>query len=263
VESKKFLEIFHRVRSVVEDRGCQSSIGATFGEHAFEILGLPGPARGEHGNVRDLRYGVGERASEAGLDAVGIHGSEQYFARAQQLAFDFDPSHTQVEFTLNSTIHTVRGTFALKRGAITLDPASGNAAGQIVVDAASGNTGSDARDRRMHKEILESGKFPEIIFTPDRVEGQIPAEGDFQLNVHGTFRLHGADHEIILPVRAKKNAGVISATLQFSIPYIQWGLKNPSNFFLRAADHVDITINTVANPSVTTAAGPPHSPRSP
>lgn len=166
----------------------------------------------------------------------------------------FDPNHTQVEFALGGNFHTVHGTFAFKHGSIRLDPATRKAQGQIVVNAASGDSGSDGRDRRMNREILESDKFPEIIFTPDRFEGQIPASGDFQLSIHGIFRLHGADHEIDLPVQATRDSRSITATIQFSIPYVSWGLKNPSNFFLRVSDQVEITIHTVASPASPTSA---------
>ncbi len=165
---------------------------------------------------------------------------------AQQLALDFDPNHTKVEFALGGNFHTVHGTFAFKHGSIRLDPATRKAEGQIVVNAAGGNSGSDERDRRMNREILESEKFPEIVFTPDRFEGQIPASGDFRVNMHGIFHLHGADHEIVLPVQAKRGPEGITAAIQFAIPYVSWGLKNPSNFFLRVSDQVEITIHTVA-----------------
>ena len=174
--------------------------------------------------------------------------------RAQELALGFDPNHTRVEFTLGGTVHTVHGSFALKHGSIRLGPATHEASGKIVVDAASGNSGSEARDRRMNREILESDKFPEIVFTPDRFEGQIPASGDFQLNVHGIFRLHGADHEMVLPVEAKRGPDGITAAIQFSIPYVSWGLKNPNTFLLRVSDQVEITIHTVAGPAHAGAA---------
>jgi len=168
--------------------------------------------------------------------------------RAQQLAFECDPRQTQVDFTLGATLHTVHGTFALKSGRILLDPNTGKAGGQIVVDAPSGNSGNEDRDKDMHRKVLESQKFPEIVFLPDRIEGQIPAQGDFHVTVHGLFRLHGADHEIILDVQAQKRAGGIALTLQFPISYVKWGLKNPSKLFLRVSDQVQITIHTFARP---------------
>ena len=59
--------------------------------------------------------------------------------------------------------------FKLKHGALQLDPA-GKISGEIVVDATSGDSGSGMRDRKMHKEVLESERYPEISFRPDRVE---------------------------------------------------------------------------------------------
>jgi polyisoprenoid-binding protein YceI len=167
---------------------------------------------------------------------------------AQQLVFDFDPGQTQIEFSLGATFHTVHGSFSLKTGTLTLDPATGKAGGQIIVDATSGASGNQGRDKRMHKEILETQKFTEIVFLPDRVVGQIPPQGDFHITVHGTFRLHGADHETTLEVQAQRNPDGIAATAQFAIPYVKWGIKNPSTFLLHVSDQVQIHIHTFARP---------------
>jgi polyisoprenoid-binding protein YceI len=178
---------------------------------------------------------------------------------AQQLSFEFDRQRTQVEFRLSGNLHDVHGTFALKRGNFIFDSASGKASGQFVVDAASGDSGSGARDLRMQNEILESGQFTEIVFTPDRVDGRIPPQGEFQVNVHGAFRIHGADHELLLPVHAKRDASGIAASMTFPIPYVQWGMKNPSNFLLHVSGHVEITIHTVAIATSALASAPsPH-----
>ena len=168
---------------------------------------------------------------------------------AQQLAFHFDPRQTQIEFTLGATFHTVHGTFGLKSGYTSFDSLTGKAAGEIIVDAASGNSGNDSRDANMHGRVLESSRFPEIVFLPDRIEGQIPAQGDFRLKVHGIFRLHGSDHEISLDAQAHRTAEGIALILQFSVPYAQWGLKNPSRFFLRVSGQVQVTVHTVARAS--------------
>ena len=73
---------------------------------------------------------------------------------------DLDATRTKVEFTLGDVLHTVHGSFKLKNGSIQFDPASGQASGAMVVDAASGASGSGARDRRMQKNILETKNFP-------------------------------------------------------------------------------------------------------
>ena len=167
-------------------------------------------------------------------------------ARAQLL--EFDPAQTKVEFTLADVLHTVQGTFQLKRGGIHIDAATGAVSGEIVVDATSGASGSPARDRRMHANILESGRYPEIVFRPERLEGAIPQQGKSSPQIHGIFRIHGADHEIVLPVEVEAANGQYTATLHFVVPYVQWGMKNPSTLILRVSDKVNITVRTVARP---------------
>ncbi|HEY1220230.1 MAG: YceI family protein [Bryobacteraceae bacterium] len=165
---------------------------------------------------------------------------------AQDLSLEMDPAQSKVDFTLGDVLHTVRGSFQFKRGAIRFDPASGKASGELLVDARSGSSGNDTRDRKMHKEILESQRFPDIVFRPDRVEGKLAPQGISQMQVHGVFAIHGAEHELTAPVEVRVAAGVYSITARFSVPYQKWGIKNPSTFFLRVDDHVDITLRTVA-----------------
>ena len=75
---------------------------------------------------------------------------------AEDTVLQIDSSRTKVEFTLTDVLHTVHGSFQLKRGDLRFDPATGKASGELVVDAASGDSGSGARDRSMHKNVLES-----------------------------------------------------------------------------------------------------------
>src|SRR5436189_5086017 len=83
-----------------------------------------------------------------------------------------DTTQTKVEFTLPSLLHTVHGEFRLKRGALTFDAASGKVSGELVVDAISGASGNESRDKRMHAAILESAKYPDVVFRPDRGDGK-------------------------------------------------------------------------------------------
>ena len=77
-------------------------------------------------------------------------------AQAQQKTFTLDPAQTKVNFTVDSTLHTVHGDFRLTRGSIQFDNATGVASGELVVDSASGESGSDGRDKKMHKDILRA-----------------------------------------------------------------------------------------------------------
>ncbi|HZU26301.1 MAG TPA: YceI family protein [Bryobacteraceae bacterium] len=163
-------------------------------------------------------------------------------AFADNIAVHFDPAHTEVNFTLSDVLHTVHGIFHLKTGDIQFDPATGKATGRLVVDAASGDSGSKARDGRMHRNILESSKFTEITFTPDRVDGKVTLDGDSQVQVHGTFNLHGSAHELTIPVQVHAANQQVTVATRFNVPYVKWGLKNPSTLFLRVGDQVQIDI---------------------
>jgi polyisoprenoid-binding protein YceI len=144
---------------------------------------------------------------------------------------------------VGSTLHTVHGTFNLKNGQIRFDTASGKATGAIVVDAASGNTDSEGRDKKMHQQVLESQKFSEIVFSPNLVKGTIASQGTSQLDVSGIFRLHGQDHDLTLTIAVEPPAGgQFQARTKFSAPYVKWGLKNPSNFLLKVDDSVEVEI---------------------
>jgi polyisoprenoid-binding protein YceI len=164
-------------------------------------------------------------------------------AQAQVSVVQIDPGHAKIEFSLGGTMHTVHGTFALKSSTIRFDPSTGKMEGAIAVDAASGDSGNGSRDSRMHREILESSKFTEIVFLPEHMSGNLAAEGASKLQVSGRFRLHGLEHEVTLPVDVKAEGGNLEITAHLDIPYVQWGLKNPSNFFLRVSEVVGIEIH--------------------
>lgn len=167
--------------------------------------------------------------------------------RAEEMQIILDPARTEIHYTLGATAHTVHGTFKLKSGAVHYDPSTGKVSGSIVVDATSGSSGNDGRDSRMHREILESQKYPEIVFTPAQVKGALNPQGASQLEVSGTFRLHGQDHDFTLPVAIQLAGPEATASTQFSIPYEKWGLKNPNTFILRVKDTVEIDVHAIAH----------------
>lgn len=133
---------------------------------------------------------------------------------------ELDPARTAIAFTLGDVLHTVHGTFKLKRGAVKFDSATGSASGEIVVDVASGNSGNSGRDKRMHREILESARYPEAVFTPDHVSGDLALHGASQLDLHGNFQIHGVAHELTLHFRAESKNGDVAASTGFVIPYV-------------------------------------------
>jgi len=167
---------------------------------------------------------------------------------AADVSIELNPAQTKVVWTLGDVLHTVHGTFQLTRGAVRFDPATGKASGEIVVDAKSGESGSGARDSRMHKNVLESAKYPTITFRPDQVEGAVNLNGDSQVDVHGTFNIHGADHELTVPAKLHFSNSQMTGTIDFLLPYVKWGMKDPSTLFLKVKNSVQIEVQ--ANGSV-------------
>jgi polyisoprenoid-binding protein YceI len=159
---------------------------------------------------------------------------------AASLSLTLDPAQSKVHWTLPGSLHTVHGTFLVTRGTLSFDRDSGKAGGEIVVNARSGESGNESRDARMHKEILETVKFPEVLFRPAQVEGKVAASGPSDVKVHGTLSVHGTDHEITALVHAELTGESWKGSAKFDVPYVEWGIKNPSNFLLKAGKVVSI-----------------------
>jgi polyisoprenoid-binding protein YceI len=165
------------------------------------------------------------------------------WGQAQEATLNFDPAQTTVDFTLGDVLHTVHGSFRLKTGQVRFDPATNSISGELVVDAPSGNSGSTGRDCKMHKEILQSVRYPEVTFRPDRVDGKVLASGRSAVQVHGMFGILGVEHEITVPAQVDLAPDHWSLAVHFAVPYVKWGLKDPSTFILRVEKTVDIDLN--------------------
>lgn len=167
--------------------------------------------------------------------------------RAQDVAVDLDASKTKVAFVLNDALHTVRGTFRLREGHVVFDSATRTMSGDVVVDAASGNSGSGTRDKRMTRDILQAQRYPEIRFTPQKVTGSVVPSGSSTVSVGGSFSIHGEAHDVTIPVQVFMSADEVTASGRFVIPYVAWGMKNPSNFLLKVSDKVEISVSAVGH----------------
>lgn len=170
-----------------------------------------------------------------------------------QISLELDPAQSKINWTLPAAFHTVHGTFAFTKGAAQFDPATGKLTGEIIADARSGQSGDSGRDENMHKKVLESAKYPTVTFTPDRVVGKIALQGASKIQIHGIFDIHGSKHELTIPAEVNFTADRWTAKSTFDIPYAQWGMKNPSNFFLHVPDQVSMEIELSGRANVPAA----------
>ena len=188
------------------------------------------------------------------LIAVGVASGQQKFV--QVASFQVDSAKTTVNFTLDAALHSVHGTFQMKRSTLQFDPAAGQLSGEILVDAKSGATGSAMRDRKMHRDVLESDSYPEISFRPDRIEGTVASAGKSSVKVQGIFRIHGIDREITVPAEVEISGDRWTANVHFTVPYAKWGMKNPSTLFLRVSDSVEIDLAAAGSVSEAASGNP-------
>ena len=163
-------------------------------------------------------------------------------AKPAEYNVQISPVNAKIQWQLGGTPHGARGTFQLKKGDIWFDPETGKMRGELIVDAASGESGNGLRDGRMRSGVLEVKQYPEIVFRPDRFEGKIDLQGSCEVNMHGRFNIHGQDHEITVPAKLTFQRDVVIAILRFSVPYVEWGMKDPGSLILRVEKVVTIEV---------------------
>lgn len=164
-------------------------------------------------------------------------------ASAQTVAVRFDPAQSKLQWTLADTLHTVHGTFQLASGKIVFNTQTGAVSGLFTVNEDTGHSDSSTRDARMKKSVLKTGEYPEATFQPSHVTGQFNASGSSNLAVDGIFHLYGADHPLRLNFLVNASDAQVIATTQFEIPYVAWGMHDPSNLFLRVGKSVQMEID--------------------
>jgi polyisoprenoid-binding protein YceI len=178
------------------------------------------------------------------IAAVVLLSAHLALAQNRSLKVVLDPAQTQINWKVSSGLHPTHGTFKLKSGEFLFNPATGIAEGEILVDATTGESGNAARDKRMHDEVLESNRYPAIFFHPTQLKGAFKTgEGTQELAADGTFNIHGADHPLQLPLKVQISAETVTATTRFTVPYVAWGMKNPSKFLLRVGKQVEIEVS--------------------
>ena len=166
-------------------------------------------------------------------------------ALAQHQTFTVNPDASEVKMKLNTTHEVVNGTFHIQSGSINFERTACRISGTVIVAAGSGKTGNDSRDKKMNKDILKVDQFTTVSFAPKTCNGTIAASGDSTIQVSGVFTLLGTAHDLTIPMQIHIDGSKATAKAQFVVPYVEWGLKNPSFLIWKAENDVAIDLNLV------------------
>jgi polyisoprenoid-binding protein YceI len=169
---------------------------------------------------------------------------------AQHQTFNVNPDASTVVFSLGGNTHHVNGTFHVQSGLIDFDPGAAKISGSVLVAAGSGNSGDLGRDKKMNTDVLDVAHFADVSFVPQSYQGAIAASGDSTIQVSGVFTLHGTPHELTIPMQIHIGGNSLTAKAHFVVPYVKWGLKDPSIFILKVAKEVEIDLTLMGRLSV-------------
>jgi polyisoprenoid-binding protein YceI len=147
---------------------------------------------------------------------------------------------SRVTFVVDATLHKVHGRVELVDSELRFDPETGDIEGQLLIDATSADTGNKKRDRKMHASVLRSSEHPTIVLETRNTEGLWLPDDASSLILHASLRLLDVDHDVSIPLTVTADESGLRVEGSFVIPYVAWGLENPSRFMLRVGKEVEI-----------------------
>jgi polyisoprenoid-binding protein YceI len=180
-----------------------------------------------------------------------------------QMVFKVVPGHadTKVQFTSEAPMETVTGTTHTATGFVEMDPSGTGegARGEVHADLASLKTGIDLRDRHMRENHLETGKYPEAVFTLTSLtlpSGGLPEGIRTRVAAQGTFKLHGIERTIEPETYFTLHNSATGSTLQiesnFTVRLPDYLIKRPQFLLMRLAEEqrVHVELHAVAGTGV-------------
>lgn len=183
------------------------------------------------------------RGAAAWIFAVALAAATTA-AQAADLAISSE--ETTLSFEFDSTLHRVHGTARLREGSVRFEPAGGPASGRIVIDATSLDTDNSLRDAQMHGKVLESERFPDIEFVPTSLRVEERSADRARVRLVGTIRIHGGEWPLEIPADVSVDGDRIRVEGHFVVPYVEWGMRDMSNFLLSVDPEVVVHFQTLA-----------------
>lgn len=102
----------------------------------------------------------------------------------------------------------------------------------------------------MRDDVLEAGKYPEIVFKSTNVSATKTGEGQYQARIAGELTLHGVTRPLTIPAQLEFGASVLRARGGFSLKQSSFEIKPVSvaGGTVKVKDELKFTFDIVAKP---------------
>jgi polyisoprenoid-binding protein YceI len=173
------------------------------------------------------------RALRVGL-ALLVLGAAGAFAEQPALHYRVEATGSVLNWDLPATLHTVHGKAPEVSGSIDAVQGAGGEwqiQARIVVKAAAMVTGNEKRDRTMREKVLETDRFPEIVFEARQVTADLSrfkAGERLTAEVLGDLTVHGKPAAVRLPVEVYVFPDHVVLQGSFPLSWKQYGVHDPS-----------------------------------
>ena len=77
----------------------------------------------------------------------------------------------------------------------------------------------------MHKDVLETEKYPEIVFETSRVAATKIGDGEYRADISGTLKLHGITKSHAMTANLSLKGDTLRATGSFPLRQTDYGIK--------------------------------------
>ena len=125
-------------------------------------------------------------------------------------------------------------------GSLTLDGSMVTAV-DISADLSTLQSDKNQRDGQLHRQALETDRFPTATFklTQPIDLGTVPADGQvIKTTATGDLTIHGVTKSVQIPLEARLSGNVVTVTGSIEILFADYGMSRPVSFLvLTIADH--------------------------
>jgi polyisoprenoid-binding protein YceI len=161
---------------------------------------------------------------------------------------------SDLRWDLPATLHTVHGVAPVLTGTLDAEPGTGGQwriRSRVVVPAAAMTTGRESRDKKMREEVLETDKFPEVVFESRHVSADLsrfPKDEHFTVEVTGDLTVHGKAVRVKLPVDVFVRPDHVVLQGSFPLAWKQFGLADPSFGLIKVREPLKVRFRLRAVP---------------